>query len=218
MAIKSGLLPEKKVHQITDCFAQEDATAADAAVAYAINRNTANAYFKKFRIAIYQRQIEEKRKYFGSYFYDSHFDQKTQIEIDKKDDLRKPIIGILRNNEGTIFTELIPDLKSEEIRRIMLDGGEGNIFEIVDGRIYSGLIDPVKNLVFHIDSSGKISRATENEDGSAILEFWRKSKKRLKKFKGFNKQLDLHMKDCEWRAELHYDFILHLTDLIKYKR
>jgi transposase len=146
MSIKSGRLSEYKVRKIMKFFCC-DVEASKTALLTGINRNTINRYFRIFRDAIYEKQITDKTKFFGTVELDeSYFGPKRLRGVympqkPGRGTWKRPVFGIFER-DGRAYTELVPDVKKASLRKAIVGKVSVESIVITDGwRGYSGLVD-----------------------------------------------------------------------------
>lgn len=185
------------------CFCS-DIDATKTAEILDLNRNTINRYYRVFREAIFRKQQEDLSMFFGEVELDeAYFGAKRLRGVNMpqkrgRGTWKQPVFGVFER-EGRVYTELIPDAKSETLRKAIR--GKVSLESIVftDGwRGYSGLLDMGYEKHFRIDKSKSFS----NQNGvhiNGIESFWSFTKRRLAKFNGVKSTFILHLKECEWR-------------------
>lgn len=185
------------------CFCS-DIDATKTAEILDLNRNTINRYYRVFREAIFRKQQEDLSMFFGEVELDeAYFGAKRLRGVNMPQKRgrgtgKQPVFGVFER-EGRVYTELIPDAKSETLRKAIR--GKVSLESIVftDGwRGYSGLLDMGYEKHFRIDKSKSFS----NQNGvhiNCIESFWSFTKRRLAKFNGVKSTFILHLKECEWR-------------------
>lgn len=185
------------------CFCS-DIDATKTAEILDLNRNTINRYYRVFREAIFRKQQEDLSMFFGEVELDeAYFGAKRLRGVNMPQKRgrgtgKQPVFGVFER-EGRVYTELIPDAKSETLRKAIR--GKVSLESIVftDGwRGYSGLLDMGYEKHFRIDKSKSFS----NQNGvhiNGIESFWSFTKRRLAKFNGVKSTFILHLKECEWR-------------------
>lgn len=203
MPIKYSKLSDYKIKKIIACFCS-DIDATKTSEILKINRNTINRFFKFFREQIFERQQENKALFFGEIELDeAYFGAKRLRGINMpqkrgRGTKKQPVFGVFER-EGRVYTELIPNAKSDTLRQVIL--GKISLESVIytDGwRGYNGLLDIGYNKHFRIDKSKSFS----NKQGvhiNGIESFWSFTKRRLAKFNGVKSSFVLHLKECEWR-------------------
>ena len=111
---------------------------------------------------------------------------------------KQAVFGVFER-DGGVYTELIPNAKSETLRKVIRGKVSLESILFTDGwRGYSGLLDMGFEKHFRIDKSKSFS----NQNGvhiNGIESFWSFTKRRLAKFNGVKSTFILHLKECEFR-------------------
>ncbi len=115
--------------------------------------------------------------------------------------LKQPVFGVFERG-GRVFTEIIPDVKSKTLQGVVRGRVSLDSVVMTDGwRGYDGLVDMGYDKHFRIKKYRK--EGSPFTDGrvhvNGIESFWGFTKRRLTKLNGVKKNLDLHLKECEWR-------------------
>jgi len=203
MLIKYSKLSDYKIKKLIACFSS-DIDATKTSEILRLNRKTVNRYFRIFREVIYQKQVSDKRIFFGEVELDeAYFGAKRLRGIPMpqkrgRGTWKQPVFGVFER-DGRVYTEIVPNAKQSTLRKII--SGKINPESIIytDGwRGYNGLLDIGYNKHFRIDKSKSFS----NQYGvhiNGIESFWSFTKRRLSKFNGVKITFELHLKECEWR-------------------
>lgn len=187
--------------KIISCFCL-DLTATQTCKLLSLNRNTINRYFNKFRKAIYQNQISERKLFLGEVEIDeSYFGPRRvpgRATKRGRGTHRQPVFGIYERS-GRVYTEVIPDCSLRTLRKVISGKIDLNSTIYSDSwRGYDGLVDVGFDKHYRINHRrDEFSRNGVHVNG--IESFWAFTKSRLIKFKGVKKNFHLHLKECEWR-------------------
>src|SRR5688500_8122851 len=203
MPVRTGRLGYYWIKKLVQHFCL-DVDATRTALLTGINRNTVNAYFKRFRQLIFEHQIRDFKKFFGTVEMDeSYFGPKRLRGVNMpqkpgRGTWKRPVFGIFER-EGKVYTELVPDSKKATLRKAILGRISIESILITDGwRGYNGLVD------VGYDKHLRINKKKHFSDGkgvhiNGIESFWSFVKRRLHKFNGVKAYFELHLKECEWR-------------------
>jgi transposase-like protein len=203
MPIKYSKLSDYKIKKILKCFCS-DIDATKTAEILGLNRKTINHYFRIFREVIFEKQQQDLSLFFGEIELDeAYFGAKRLRGVNMpqkrgRGTWKQAVFGVFER-DGRVYTELIPNAKSETLRKVIR--GKVSLESIVftDGwRGYSGLLDMGFEKHFRIDKSKSFS----NQNGvhiNGIESFWSFTKRRLAKFNGVKSTFILHLKECEFR-------------------
>lgn len=203
MPIKYSKLSDYKIKKILKCFCS-DIDATKTAEILGLNRKTINHYFRIFREVIFEKQQQDLSLFFGEVELDeAYFGAKRLRGVNMpqkrgRGTWKQAVFGVFER-DGRVYTELIPNAKSETLRKVIR--GKVSLESIVftDGwRGYSGLLDMGFEKHFRIDKSKSFS----NQNGvhiNGIESFWSFTKRRLAKFNGVKSTFILHLKECEFR-------------------
>ena len=203
MPIKYSKLSDYKIKKILKCFCS-DIDATKTAEILGLNRKTINHYYRIFREVIFEKQQQDLSLFFGEIELDeAYFGAKRLRGVNMpqkrgRGTWKQAVFGVFER-DGRVYTELIPNAKSETLRKVIR--GKVSLESIVftDGwRGYSGLLDMGFEKHFRIDKSKSFS----NQNGvhiNGIESFWSFTKRRLAKFNGVKSTFILHLKECEFR-------------------
>lgn len=203
MPIKYSKLSDYKIKKILKCFCS-DIDATKTAEILGLNRKTINHYYRIFREVIFEKQQQDLSLFFGEVELDeAYFGAKRLRGVNMpqkrgRGTWKQAVFGVFER-DGRVYTELIPNAKSETLRKVIR--GKVSLESIVftDGwRGYSGLLDMGFEKHFRIDKSKSFS----NQNGvhiNGIESFWSFTKRRLAKFNGVKSTFILHLKECEFR-------------------
>ncbi|ADQ81371.1 IS1595-like element ISRan1 family transposase [Riemerella anatipestifer] len=196
-------ISDYKIKKIIKCFCS-DIDATKTAEILEFNRNTINRYFRIFREVIFEKQQADLSLFFGEVELDeAYFGARRLRGINMpqkrgRGTWKQPVFGVFER-EGRVYTELIPNAKSETLRKVIRGKVSLESILFTDGwRGYSGLLDMGYEKHFRIDKSKNFS--TQNGVHiNGIESFWSFTKRRLAKFNGIKSTFILHLKECEWR-------------------
>ena len=192
-----------------------DLTATQAAHFLGFNRKTVNRYYGLFRTAIHVHQVAQQEKLVGtvecdeSYFGAQRVRGKPGPRKRGRGTLKQPVFGVFERG-GQVFTEIIPDVKSATLQGLVRGRVDIESVVMTDGwRGYDGLVDMGFDKHFRIKKYRKHGSPFTDGDIhiNGIESFWSFTKRRLAKFNGAKKNLNLHLKECEWRWRKNPDNI-----------
>lgn len=185
------------------CFCS-DIDATKTAEILGLNRKTINHYFRIFREVIFEKQQQDLSLFFGEVELDeAYFGARRLRGINMpqkrgRGTWKQAVFGVFER-DGRVYTELIPNAKSETLRKVIRGKVSLESALFTDGwRGYSGLLDMGFEKHFRIDKSKSFS----NQNGvhiNGIESFWSFTKRRLAKFNGVKSTFILHLKECEFR-------------------
>ncbi len=203
MLVKYSKLSDYKIKKLIGCFCS-DIEATKTAEIMVLNRKTINHYYRIFRETIYAKQQNDKKLFFGEIELDeSYFGAKRLRGINMpqkrgRGTWKQPVFGVFER-DGRVYTELVPNAKSETLRKVIRGKVSPESIIFTDSwRGYNGLLDMGYEKHFRIDKSKSFS----NQHGvhiNGIESFWSFTKRRLAKFNGVKSTFELHLKECEWR-------------------
>lgn len=188
-----------------ECFAN-DLTASQAAKMCRINRNTANAWYRKFREQIlayttqeyprFSSEVELDESYFGGPRKKRHAADRRKRGRGAEN--KVPVFGVLKR-EGKVYTQIIKNASKQELLPI--------VRQIVRKRsqIYTDKWKAYDGLVFDGYKHTRINHSKQYSDRkgghvNGIENFWSFAKRRLAKFNGVSRATFLlHLKECEFR-------------------
>ena len=203
MPIKYSKLSDYKIKKILKCFCS-DIDATKTAEILGLNRKTINHYYRIFREVIFEKQQQDLSLFFGEIELDeAYFGAKRLRGVNMpqkrgRGTWKQAVFGVFER-DGRVYTELIPNAKSETLRKVIRGKVSLESILFTDGwRGYSGLLDMGFEKHFRIDKSKSFS----NQNGvhiNGIESFWSFTKRRLAKFNGVKSTFILHLKECEFR-------------------
>ena len=203
MPIKYSKLSDYKIKKILKCFCS-DIDATKTAEILGLNRKTINHYYRIFREVIFEKQQQDLSLFFGEVELDeAYFGAKRLRGVNMpqkrgRGTWKQAVFGVFER-DGRVYTELIPNAKSETLRKVIRGKVSLESILFTDGwRGYSGLLDMGFEKHFRIDKSKSFS----NQNGvhiNGIESFWSFTKRRLAKFNGVKSTFILHLKECEFR-------------------
>ena len=219
MHLKQGKISEKKVQQILKCFAQ-DLSATQTACIANVNRNTVNAWYKRFRIEIASYQEEQAQRSSGEFELDESYfggiKKKVHAHERRKrgrgSESKIPVFGIKKREDGSVYTQIIENASKKTLLPIIkkLVHTKNSIVYTDGWKGYDGLVfDGYKH---HRVNHSKRYSNSKGTHIKGIENFWGYSKQRLAKFHGVSrKTFYLHLKECEFRYN-------HKSDILKVLR
>ena len=215
---KNGLSPYRQ-RKLIEAFCA-DLTATQAAKLLKLNRNTVNRYFGIFREAIYDHQQRRLNRFRGVVEVDESYFGATRRRGDPGERRRgrgsskQAIFGIIKRG-GEVFTELVPDVKRKTLQALIKRKVYRDAIIISDGHGgYDGLVSIGYQGHLRIDKAqrkreGKSPFADGRVHINGIESFWAFAKGRLAKFKGTRANMELHIKECEWRWRKDYATLIN---------
>jgi transposase len=181
------------------CFAL-DLTASQAAQIAGVNRNTANALYRKIRVRIAE-DCENSSPLAGEIELDeSYFGPRRVPGKHGRGAGRKTIVFGLLKRHGKIYTQIVPNCTRKTLRTIIEGRVDRTSTLYSDGlKSYNGLVDVGFAQHFRVQhNQDEFVRGTTHING--IESFWSFAKRRLQRFNGIPAQtFYLHLKECEWR-------------------
>jgi len=121
---------------------------------------------------------------------------------------KKPIFGMIQRQDEHgkkyVFTEVIGNVQAKTLLPIIQQKVDFKATVNADSyRSYDGLVAIGYDKLFRVNH-GKNEFALKGEEGviitvNGIESFWSFTKRRLAKFNGYMTNLNLHLKECEWR-------------------
>lgn len=208
--------------KIIHCFCL-DIDATKTADLVDLNRNTVNKYFMLFRESIELNQLNKfnsnpnpkpSNKLTGTVELDeSYFGARRARGFHGK--LKRgrgtnkiPIFGIIQRQDETgykhVFTERVPNCKSATLLPIIQRKVDVSAIVNTDmWKSYDALVGIGYTHLCRVNH-GKNEFALKGENGAIVTvngieSFWSFTKRRLVKFNGYMNNLNLHLKECEWR-------------------
>ena len=183
-----------------------DILASKTAILTEINRNTINRYYNIFRKLIYIIQTNDLIKIVGKVELDESYFGASRIRGNKcklkrgRGTIKQPVFGILERN-GRVYTEIVPDCKKKTLQDIILgkiSKEETDIYS--DGwRGYDGLVDVGYDKHHRVNHGDNEFSKKNGTHINGIESFWSFCKRRLNKFNGYKHNLEIYLKECEWR-------------------
>ena len=201
-------ISEKKFREIIKCFAL-DITADRIANLTNINRNTINKYLMKIRERIAEL-CEETSPFSGTVEVDESYFGATRVKGKRGRGAggKTVVFGILKREDGKVYTEIVPDCCSKTLQGIIRGKIEPDSVINSDGwRGYDGLVDIGYGKHYRVThGDNEFVRGSSHING--IESFWSYAKHRLKKFHSVAKHtFHLHLKECEYRFNLRNEDI-----------
>ena len=146
MPIKYSKLSDYKIKKILKCFCS-DIDATKTAEILGLNRKTINHYFRIFREVIFEKQQQDLSLFFGEIELDeAYFGAKRLRGVNMpqkrgRGTWKQAVFGVFER-DGRVYTELIPNAKSETLRKVIRGKVSLESILFTDGwRGYSGLLD-----------------------------------------------------------------------------
>jgi transposase len=215
MAVKYRRISKTKVNKIVTCFSA-DLTATQTAKITGLNRNTINAWYHAFRVALaaFQEKYAEQssgefeldESYFGGIKKKTHAGERRKRG--RGADNKIPVFGIKKRNDGSVYTQIIKNASKQSlfpiIKRVIIK--DDSVIYTDKFRTYDGLVfDGYKH--YRINHSKHYS----NRKGvhiNGIENFWGYAKQRLARFHGLSrKNFYYHLKESEFRYNKKHDML-----------
>lgn len=223
MPLKYRRLSKTKVNKILKCF-EADVTAVQATKLTGINRNTINAWYMKFRVALTEFQEEQVHKSSGEFELDESYfggiKKKTHAEERRKRgrgaENKIPVFGIKKRDDGSVYTKIIENASRRTLFPIIKQ-----VIKKHNSTIYTDKFRTYDGLVFNGYKHQRInhSKRYSNTRGThinGIENFWSFAKQRLSRFHGISrKNFYFHLKECEFRYNKKHDLIKILRARLK---
>jgi len=204
--MKSRKISRRKVHAISTHFCEDIAASKTASLA-GVNRNTVNAWYMRFRVAIFWWRTKLRQDLVGG-----------EVEVDEsyhgakrrrgfhgklkrgRGTLKQPVFGIFER-QGQVLTEIVPDCKKRTLQALICGQVSRNAAIYSDSwRGYDGLVDVGYDKHYRVNHRKNQFSRRNGVHINGIESFWSFTKRRLRKFNGIpNHVFDLHLKECEWR-------------------
>ena len=190
-------LSRYKLLKICECFSLE-LTATQTANLLTLNRKTVNRYYRLIREAIWVVQLLEQQQFAGHIELDESYFGGYRKGLKGRSTKQKiPVFGMLKRG-GKVYTQIVPDVKSSTLRKIIQDRTTLESVLYSDGfASYDGLVlDGYEHL--------RVNHRYELVNGRAhingIESFWSFAKQKLSKFYGIRpKDFHLYLKEMEFR-------------------
>lgn len=220
-------ISRRKLHAIKRHFC-EDIPASKTASLIGVNRNTVNAWYMYFRLAIFWSRTKRRYELVGG-----------EVEVDEsyhgarrkrgyhgklkrgRGTNKQPVFGIFER-AGEVFTEIVPDCKKKTLQGLILGRVSKETVIYSDGwRGYNGLVDVGYDKHYRVNHGANEFSKGNGIHINGIESFWSFSKRRMRKFNGLYKHVfDLHLKECEWRwKKTGTELLENLTSILaKYDR
>ncbi|MBX2850547.1 MAG: IS1595 family transposase [Phycisphaeraceae bacterium] len=203
-------IAEKQFRRLIKAFAM-DFTATDAAELTGLSLRSVNAIYLKIRQRIAE-QCEAQSPFRGEVEIDeSYFGPKRVRGKRGRGAGGKTIVFGVFKREGQVYTQIVPDVKKNTLRKAVRGKvGMDTIIHSDGWPGYDGLVDVgyAKHLrVNHGDN--EFADGTNHING--IESFWAFAKHRLTKFKGVARHtFYLHLKETEFRFNHRRDSLYHV--------
>lgn len=180
----------------------EDLTATQTANLLKIRRSTINDWYNYIREVIYQYCEKEKQEVLKweieldeSYFWPTRVRWKRW----RWAGMKTIVFGLLKRN-GKVYSEIVPDCKSDTLRQIIRwKISEESVIHTDWWRWYNGLVDIWFNKHYRVHHwENEFARG--NQHINWIESFWSFCKRRLNQFNWIPRhKFALHLKECEFR-------------------
>jgi transposase len=179
-----------------------------------MNRNTINNYFKLFREGIMLNQLVTFKKLEGTVEGDEMYIGAKRLrgihgKLKRGRGTNKtPVFGMIqrqdKNGNKCVFTNIIEDCSSKSL--LPLIQGKVDIkasLNFDSWKSYDGLVALGYDKLYRVNH-GKNEFAYKGENNALITvngieSFWSYSRRRMNKFNCYMKNLDLHLKESQWR-------------------
>jgi len=196
MNLKKTKLTKKQQKGLLEHFVA-GTTARVAAALVGVNKNTSQQFFLSLRALIAEKQensfvfegeIEADESYFGG-----HRKGKRGRGAGGK----IPVFGLLKRG-GKVFSEIIPDVKSNTLLPIIKEKVKPDSIVYTDSLPSYNALDVSEFKHLRINHSQLFAENTNHING--IENFWNQAKRHMRKFNGVpKKNFRLFLKECEWR-------------------
>ena len=204
--MKQRKISRRKVHAIKVHFC-EDIPASKTADLVRLNRNTVNAWYMYFRLAIFWWRTKRRHELVGGEVEvdESYHGSKRKRGFHGKlkrgrGTNKQPVFGIFER-EGEVLTELVPNCKKKTLQGLILGRVSTDTVVYSDGwRGYNGLVDVGYDKHYRVNHGQNEFSKGNGVHINGIESFWSFTKRRFRKFNGLAAHtFDLHLKECEWR-------------------
>jgi transposase len=211
--IQRNRLSKYKLKKIMHYFCL-DIDATKTAELSGFNRNTINKYFMMFREAIKIQQLQFFKKLGGTVELDEMYVGARRIpgihgKLKRGRGTNKtPVFEIVQrqdeNGKKYVFTRIVPNCSSKTLLPIIKGKVDFKATVNADSwKTYDSLVALGYNKLYRVNHS-KDQFAFKGEDGATITvngmeSFWSYTRRRINKFNCYMKNLDLHLKESEWR-------------------
>ena len=196
---RSARIGEAKFRNFVRCFVL-DLTATQAAELTGLNRNTANALYRRIRLRIAEASVRESPLSGEIELDECYFGPRRVPGKHGRGAGRKIIVFGILERQGKVYTEIVPNCKRSTLQAVIR--GHVDLESILhsDGlRSYNGLVDVGYAKHYRVQHDlDEFARGNSHING--IESFWSFSKRRLQRFNGVPEHTFLlHLKECEWR-------------------
>ena len=194
-------LSRYKQRRLLFCFALE-LTATQAAKVASVNRNTANLYYRGFRLAVFLHQQREFEKMVGEIEMDESYFGGVRKGLKGRSTKQKvPVFGLLKRQDK-VFTQVVPNVKAITLRRIIKERVDHASILFTDSyKSYDGLVTDGYEHHRINHSKGELVKGRSHING--IESFWSYAKNKLSRYYGIRRQdFPLYLKELEWRFNL----------------
>ena len=188
-----------RLKKLFRCFC-EDLTATQTAAVLNLNRNTVNRYYQYFRVRIVDYQESLAPDFSGEVELDeSYFGPRRSRGRRGRGTAKIPVFGLKKRN-GRVYTQIIKNASSREIRPIIKDlVTQGATLYTDSWRAYDGLVlNGYKH--YRINHTDAVYSNGRGNHINGIENFWSYAKRRLLKFNGIRRQdFYCYLKETEFR-------------------
>lgn len=197
MHIKGSRLSHTTTKKLLDFFIS-GTTARTASKLSHVNRNTAIKFYQKLR-KIIEYNLSKTSPFFAgeievdeSYFGGTRKGKRGRGAADKV-----PVFGLLKRN-GKVYTQIIPDAKSETLIPIIRSKIKPDSIVYTDYWRAYDVLDVSEFKHKRVNHSKEFVDRENHING--IENFWNQAKRHMRKFNGIPKEnFNLFLKECEFR-------------------
>ena len=197
--LRRARISETRFRSFLRCFAL-DLTAAQAAELSGVNRNTANALYRKIRIRLAEASLQESPLRGEVELDECYFGPRRVPGKHGRGAGRKIIVFGLLKRHGKVYTQIVPNCRRKTLQAIIRGHVDLQSELHSDGlSSYNGLVDVGYAKHYRVQHNrDEFARGASHING--IESFWSYAKRRLQKFNGVPRHtFYLHLKECEWR-------------------
>ena len=197
MRLKHSRLSVAQTKMLLNFFIS-GATARVAAELVGVNRNTATHFYDKIRQIIAYNLEKDSPFLNGEIEVDeSYFGGVRKGKRGRGAGGKTPVFGLLKRG-GKVYTQIIPDVKSDTLLPIIREKVRPDSIIYTDTfRSYNAL-DVSEFKHYRINHSELFADKQNHING--IENFWNQAKRHMRKFNGVPKhKLNLFLKECEFR-------------------
>lgn len=203
--VRRSHISEAKFRQVLKLFCM-DVPAVDCAGFCGLNRNTADRYYRLFRLRImeicerespFTGEVEMDESYFGA--------RRVKGKRGRGAKGKTIVFGLLKRN-GKVYAQVVPDVSRKTLMQVIEDKVDKGSVVYTDGfRSYDGLVDWGYKHHYRVNHGADefVEPGNPSNHINGIESFWGYAKHRLVKFKGIMKgDFDLYLKECEYRFNM----------------